>query len=53
MSSKFNVKIEGGSGSIFMGDNARVDIREGGGRGGTLKLFYLYVNIEILTVANI
>ena len=42
MASKFNVKIEGGSGSIFMGDNTRVDIRDGSGRAGRLNTKFMY-----------
>jgi hypothetical protein len=47
-SGKFNVKIEGGSGSIFMGDNANVNISGGSGRGGMLNISYFQVNTKIL-----
>lgn len=48
--SKFNVKIEGGSGPIFMGDHASVRVTSGAGRGGMLTvllLLFLWVLIAI------
>ena len=46
MSSKFNVNIQGGSGSIVMGDNTSVNISSRRSNSGKMTVFLIRCNLQ-------